>query len=256
MQVTETISSNRQPHVGSTASLEEAAFASTATVSRSTEQRRERTREQILEAAHAALIRIGYENITTRRIAEEAGVNVATLHYYFGTKEALLSETVRHALQATEGRLRAAIADAPDGPTALEQLFRALWAMVRERAGVLRYDLAVRGMRDAAARQGANALYGAFRTLAEEVVALHLRSGGTLAPGVTVPLLSHYLVATVDGVILQHKLNGDDALAMASLNLIKQNALEIMGSRHLSPLSVLGAPDKPADTSGVEENIE
>ena len=52
------------------------------------EQRREQIRIQILEAAAIALTRGGYERITTRRIAEEAGVNIATLHYYFGTKEA------------------------------------------------------------------------------------------------------------------------------------------------------------------------
>ncbi|VVM04942.1 hypothetical protein MAMT_00385 [Methylacidimicrobium tartarophylax] len=36
------------------------------------------------------LIEHGFEGLRTRRVAEQAGVNIATLHYYFSTKEKLI----------------------------------------------------------------------------------------------------------------------------------------------------------------------
>jgi AcrR family transcriptional regulator len=51
----------------------------------------------ILDAAEDLIAVNGYRSTTTRMIAEEAGVNVAMLAYYFGSKEQLLKELIdRH----------------------------------------------------------------------------------------------------------------------------------------------------------------
>jgi TetR/AcrR family transcriptional regulator len=42
-----------------------------------------------LDAAERLLIEVGYANITTRRLAEEAGANHGLVHYYFGSMEQL-----------------------------------------------------------------------------------------------------------------------------------------------------------------------
>ena len=47
------------------------------------------TRERILDAAHAVFLRKGTAGSRTQEIADEAGVNKALVHYYFGTKAAL-----------------------------------------------------------------------------------------------------------------------------------------------------------------------
>lgn len=57
--------------------------------------------EALLDAAERMLARVGYAAITTRGLAEEAGVNHGLVHYYFGSNEALL---VR-ALERFTGRL-------------------------------------------------------------------------------------------------------------------------------------------------------
>ena len=49
----------------------------------------EETRREILRAAERAFAASGYSGATTRQIAGDAGVNVATLHYHFGGKEGL-----------------------------------------------------------------------------------------------------------------------------------------------------------------------
>lgn len=52
---------------------------------------REDRRASLIRAAYDLILRDGFEGLRTRGIAERAGINVATLHYYFPTKEALIS---------------------------------------------------------------------------------------------------------------------------------------------------------------------
>ena len=46
--------------------------------------------EALLDAAERLLVDVGHAGITTRRLAEEAGVNHGLVHYYFGSNESLL----------------------------------------------------------------------------------------------------------------------------------------------------------------------
>jgi outer membrane protein len=55
----------------------------------------EPTRQQLLEAAARVYSDVGYRGATTRRIADEAGVNEVTLFRLFGSKAALIGEAVR-----------------------------------------------------------------------------------------------------------------------------------------------------------------
>lgn len=48
------------------------------------------TDEAILDAAMRILARDGYQTLTARKIAEEAGTNLALINYYFGGKRGLL----------------------------------------------------------------------------------------------------------------------------------------------------------------------
>ena len=58
------------------------------TVRSATPLRRE-TEQRFLDAAERVLIEVGYAEITTRRLAEEAGANHGLVHYYFGSMEDL-----------------------------------------------------------------------------------------------------------------------------------------------------------------------
>ena len=44
----------------------------------------------LLDAAERLLVEVGYSGITTRKLAEEAGVNHGLVHYYFGSIENVL----------------------------------------------------------------------------------------------------------------------------------------------------------------------
>jgi len=53
-------------------------------------------RERILEAAGEIFADCGFRGATVRRICERAKVNVAAINYYFGGKEKLYTEVLRH----------------------------------------------------------------------------------------------------------------------------------------------------------------
>jgi AcrR family transcriptional regulator len=70
-----------------------------------------RTREDILEAARRLFASLGYDGATTRRIADEAGVDSALIAYHFGTKEQLFVAV--HELPINPSDL-ALLIDGPD----------------------------------------------------------------------------------------------------------------------------------------------
>ena len=59
----------------------------------------------ILEKAEVLFAIKGYDGTTVRDIAEEAGVNLAMISYYFGSKEKLLEALFKNRMSATKARL-------------------------------------------------------------------------------------------------------------------------------------------------------
>jgi AcrR family transcriptional regulator len=60
----------------------------------------------LLDAAERLLVEVGYAGITTRRLAEEAGVNHGLVHYYFGSNEALLVRALERFTERLIARQR------------------------------------------------------------------------------------------------------------------------------------------------------
>ena len=63
--------------------------------------------DALLDAAEALLIDEGYAAVTTRRLAERAGVNHGLVHYYFGSMEEVLLQTLERFTQRLLERQRA-----------------------------------------------------------------------------------------------------------------------------------------------------
>jgi AcrR family transcriptional regulator len=86
-------------------------------------------RAQIVAATYRAIAREGVAAITTRKIAGEAGVNLATLHSLFGSKDALLVAVLDQVTGLTIGAL-APPAQAHHGlRAAVAETATALWAL-------------------------------------------------------------------------------------------------------------------------------
>ena len=66
------------------------------------------TRERILDAAESLFVEHGFEATSMRMITGRAGVNLASVNYHFGSKEALIQEVFRRRLTwLNHERLRA-----------------------------------------------------------------------------------------------------------------------------------------------------
>ena len=63
--------------------------------------------EALLDAAERLLVDVGYSGITTRRLAEEAGLNHGLVHYYFGSIENVLVRTLQRFTERLIARQRA-----------------------------------------------------------------------------------------------------------------------------------------------------
>ncbi len=88
----------------------------------SAEPRGEETRRRIAAAATELVAERGWDAVTTRQIAERAGVNQALIHYHFGSKERLLHTAFEMAMRGMFAQPVEAMIAAPtfaEGVTAL-----------------------------------------------------------------------------------------------------------------------------------------
>ena len=137
-------------------------------------------RDSLVRAAFACLAADGFEGLRTRGVADRAGVNIATLHYYFPTKEALVGGvadylasqfiTVHAAPVASTGkaaldRLHQEFADAHFYNTERPELFAVL------------FELQQRGRRDPAIRKIIEPLFGHWQYGIERFLTAGIEEG-------------------------------------------------------------------------------
>src|SRR5580693_2399019 len=79
------------------------------------------TEEKIKAAARKIFTQKGYAATRTRDIAEEAGINLALLNYYFRSKERLFELVMKENIQLFIGNLVEDLDNTPDRPF-IEQL--------------------------------------------------------------------------------------------------------------------------------------
>ena len=100
----------------------------------------EPTKQQLLDAAVRVYSDVGFRGATTRRIAEEAGVNEVTLFRLFGSKAALIEAAVLHA--STNGAAAPLPADPVDPVRELTQWAEKDHAFMLETRGMIRTSMA------------------------------------------------------------------------------------------------------------------
>jgi AcrR family transcriptional regulator len=57
-------------------------------------EQRQQVTARLMDAAERLLYDVGYAGVTTRAVAEEAGVKHGLVHYYFGSMDKLLTQTL------------------------------------------------------------------------------------------------------------------------------------------------------------------
>ncbi|HTP24652.1 MAG TPA: TetR/AcrR family transcriptional regulator [Anaeromyxobacteraceae bacterium] len=163
-------------------------------------------RHDLLEAAYLLVGERGLEGLRTRDVAARAGVNVSTLHYYFGTKEALLVALVGHASAKFAASPRRGRLAAP--PATLRGHLERAWSTFQSTphlATVLQ-ELVLRGQRDAATRTAFRALHEDWNGLVEEVLAQE-RQRGALPAQVDPRIAARVVTSFIMGAVAQLGVN-------------------------------------------------
>jgi AcrR family transcriptional regulator len=172
------------------------------------------TRERILDAAVRRIAREGIDEVRIARIAMDAGVSAALVHYHFESREALLVEALEHSYEFA-GDQRMLVEGPPEAPP--ETRLHALIDACLPEPGTQRDDfllwaeLWLRAARRPELRDTAGRLYAR----------LHEWASGVLDDGVArgaftcadVPRTSDRLLALIDGYGVR-VLMGDPAMPL------------------------------------------
>jgi len=159
----------------------------------------ERRREELVLAAYRQIAEHGFEGLRTREVAAEVGVNIATLHYYFPTKEALIGAVLAHAM----GRFRTTLS--PHGSPS-EQLrnylrsVRKLLADEPELGGVMA-ELALRSVRDDSIGSIMNEMYDVWLTTMRGLLRRAVKAGA-LRPELDSDAVAALIVSTLTAMTL------------------------------------------------------
>jgi len=163
-------------------------------------------RQRFVDAALVVIARDGVEGATTRRIAEEAGAPVATLHYCFQTKENLLwavfvhlDEVMRDAIGNVAGFGQGT---ATVGARLLRQAVE--WAIACPQANRAQFEIWLWARRHDP--EFAIRIYGLFMDTWCEF----LSGTRTPAPEIDLASTAHVLLGMVDGLCMQLVSHSDD----------------------------------------------
>jgi AcrR family transcriptional regulator len=96
------------------------------------QRRAQETVDAILEAAAQVFAAAGYDDGTTNRIAERAGVSIGSLYQYFPNKNALLVALVEREVESGMTRMESWLAEARSAPGDLQSLLLSFVAALVE----------------------------------------------------------------------------------------------------------------------------
>lgn len=173
------------------------------------------TRDALLAAARTLVERDGVTTLTTRRIADEAGLPLGALHYWFPDKQSLLREVIDAMLAEVRADVAAA-STAGAGGDRLGAAYAAFTAMPPGRQVAL-FELTTNAIRDVALREQAARQYAAYRAAAAQGLTPWIDQAERTLPGGATALAA-LIVAVVDGVTLA-QLADDDARGPEALAL-------------------------------------
>jgi AcrR family transcriptional regulator len=139
-----------------------------------------RRKTALLQATFDAIAELGFEGLRTRVVAERAAVNVATLHYYFPTKQALIEGLAQFL--AAKFVLLHGPAPEPSGYPALDRLRQEFsdghyYFEHEPKMLLVMEEFAMRGKRDPQVQKIVEMMHGHWRRGLKEIVAAGMGEG-------------------------------------------------------------------------------
>jgi len=137
--------------------------------------RSEKRRQELVAAAFDQIAEHGFEGLRTRDVADAVGVNIATLHYYFPTKEALIGGVLEHAM----ARFRSTLAPHGSPSTQLRNHLRSVRKLMADEPelGIVMGELALRSARDRSIEKIFNQTRDAWQSAMKGLLRRGVREG-------------------------------------------------------------------------------
>jgi AcrR family transcriptional regulator len=181
------------------------------------------TRKRILDAASQLIAELGWSAVTTRRIADRAGVNNALIHYYFGTKDALLLEAASAMFTEEFAGPMTGVFSAPTLREGMKTYVDYLRAIEDHGPSVVvSVEALLRGVRDPAVAEWIRNMLGGARQMLEQVV-VTAQQRGELPAELDPAGAAVIIAALLDGLILYRLVFPDidlDAVESAVLTML------------------------------------
>ncbi len=150
----------------------------------------------------------GLEGLRTRDVAARAGVNIATLHYYFGTKEDLIVGLVDLVRQKFTDRPPRAPGTPDPSSVTLRAHLDAAWRSFNQdpRLAVVLQELIARGHRDTVARNAFRALHDFWNAMVADIIRAEV-AAGTIRDDVDAPAAARIVTSYIMGARVQLGVN-------------------------------------------------
>ncbi len=205
-------------------------------------------REQLVEAAIRVMSREGLDRTTTRRIADEAGAPQGAFHYAFRDKNELLTAVVAAVTLEVEKVLRDAVDPARGVAAAIEDGLQAYWAHAVADDGLrlMQYELTIFCRRTEGFEWLAEWQYARYTSAALEVFE-EAASFEERPLDITMADLTNFLVAAMDGLVIQYEVTRDSGRCQRDLDHVIRAATLLAG---LPPGRPAAAPVAARPSSG------
>jgi AcrR family transcriptional regulator len=160
--------------------------------------------QRIIEAMRSSVSRRGISGSTFEHVAREAGVSRGLLHYYFGTKEALLVEVVRRDTEHRIERLDEPLSAASSADEILQILVADLQDSIQNDPGfwVLIFELFTAGRRNPEIEREVGELFARTRDHVADILRAKEKEG-VLSLAFDADAIVGFMFAVADGLALQ-----------------------------------------------------
>jgi len=174
----------------------------------------------LLRAVPKTVAKFGFRGLTYRALADEAGVTYGLISYHFGTREALIEDAAKLAV---EEAIVTSILVPESGE--IEDFSSGFTTLLREEpAGqAFQFDLVTESMRNKKLRPSVSKLYSRYISAVED--ALH-------EFGIDDdPYLARVIFAALDGLTLQHFVFDDEAETERAIARLREIIAAVAATR-------------------------
>lgn len=193
--------------------------------------------QQLVAAARTALSRDGVARTSLRAVAAEAGVPLGTLQYVFPSKELLLRAVIEDVVNEIAEVLRG-VADLEKGlEHAIRQGLTAFWSQLvadQKNLQIMQYELTTYALRASGQEGLARWQYERYCAVVAEWCQQAAQNAGE-ACAVPFARLARVIVASLDGLIMQHVCDPNPARSEEDLDAVAEMVISLAGVRRSVP---------------------